>query len=84
MSTIFRYAMRRSAGAILIWGIALFLIAWPVVLAYDVVQKEQAKIKSNVPFSSSTAVNPLPLKIAKIPKISGIYEKNRMVRYSDG
>jgi ABC-2 type transport system permease protein len=45
VSTIFRYAMKRSAGAILIWGIALFLIAWPVVLAYDVVQKEQAKIK---------------------------------------
>jgi ABC-2 type transport system permease protein len=45
MSTIFRYAMRRSAGAILIWGLALFLLAWPVVLAYDVVQKEQEKIK---------------------------------------
>jgi ABC-2 type transport system permease protein len=37
--------MRRSAGAILIWGMALFLLAWPVVLAYDVVQKEQQKIK---------------------------------------
>jgi ABC-2 type transport system permease protein len=45
MITIFRYAMRRSAGAILIWGLALFLLAWPVVLAYDVVQKEQEKIK---------------------------------------
>jgi ABC-2 type transport system permease protein len=45
MITIFRYAMRRLAGAIFIWGLALFLLAWPVVLAYDVVQKEQAKIK---------------------------------------
>ncbi len=45
MLTIFRYALRRSAGTILVWGLSLFLIAWPVVLAYDVVQKEQEKIK---------------------------------------
>lgn len=45
MITTFRYALGRSAGAILVWGLALFLIAWPVVLAYDVVQKEQEKIK---------------------------------------
>src|SRR5260370_17177165 len=37
--------MKRSAGTILVWGLSLFLIAWPVVLAYDVVQKEQEKIK---------------------------------------
>jgi len=43
--TIFRHALKRSAGTILVWGLALFLIAWPVVLAYDVVQKEQEKIK---------------------------------------
>jgi ABC-2 type transport system permease protein len=43
--TIFRYALKRSAGSILVWGLALFLVAWPVVLAYDVVEKEQTKIK---------------------------------------
>jgi ABC-2 type transport system permease protein len=43
--TIFRYALKRSAGTILVWGLGLFFIAWPVVLAYDVVQKEQDKIK---------------------------------------
>jgi ABC-2 type transport system permease protein len=45
VKVIFRYALMRSAGTILVWGLSLFLIAWPVVLAYDVVQKEQDKIK---------------------------------------
>jgi ABC-2 type transport system permease protein len=45
MATIFRYALTRFGGQILGWGLALFLLGWPVLSTYDVIQQEQERIK---------------------------------------
>jgi ABC-2 type transport system permease protein len=44
MGTIFRYALARGRWQVLGWGLALFLLGWPILAAYDVVQREQEKV----------------------------------------
>jgi ABC-2 type transport system permease protein len=41
---IFREALARSRWQLLGWGLALFLLGWPIVATYDVVLREQEKI----------------------------------------
>jgi ABC-2 type transport system permease protein len=44
MGTIFCHMLRRVRGATVGFGLALFLLGWPLISAYDVVQREQEKI----------------------------------------
>jgi ABC-2 type transport system permease protein len=44
MGTILRQALTRLWGAVLCWGLGLFLLGWPIVSVYDVVKREQEKI----------------------------------------
>ena len=45
MPTIFRYTLARSRGQIFGWGLALLVLGFPIIFTYDVVMKEQEKIK---------------------------------------
>jgi ABC-2 type transport system permease protein len=44
MLIILRHMLIRQRGAILGFGLALFLLAWPILYAYEVVAREQEKI----------------------------------------
>jgi ABC-2 type transport system permease protein len=45
MPTIFRYTLVRFRGQIFGWGLALLVLGFPIISTYDVVIKEQEKIK---------------------------------------
>jgi ABC-2 type transport system permease protein len=45
MWPLYRSMLARFRGQILGWGLALFLLSWPVVSTYDVVHKEQQRIE---------------------------------------
>jgi ABC-2 type transport system permease protein len=44
MNHIFGHMLRRFRGSMLGFGVALFLLGWPIISAYDVVQREQENI----------------------------------------
>ena len=44
MWQVFRHAVVRYRGAVLGFGLALFALGWPIVSAFEVVQREQEKI----------------------------------------
>jgi ABC-2 type transport system permease protein len=44
MLIIFRHMLTRVRGPVLGFGVGLFLLAWPLLSAYEVVQREQDKI----------------------------------------
>jgi ABC-2 type transport system permease protein len=48
MFVIFRHMLIRLRGPILGFGLALCLLAWPLLSAYEVVQREQEKIRELV------------------------------------
>src|SRR4051794_40638890 len=41
---VFWHALRRFRGAVLGFGLALFVLGWPIVSAYEVVHREHEKI----------------------------------------
>jgi hypothetical protein len=45
MPTIFHYTLVRFRGQIFGWGLALLVLGFPIIFTYDVVMKEQEKIK---------------------------------------
>lgn len=87
MSTIFDYALSRLRGQILAWSLGLFLLGWPILAAYNVVQQQQDKIaeivKSFGPLISAMGGDPEHLAkpanylsmryFAYLPLILGIY-----------